>query len=351
VEHIAASRTGNTVEVKFRVPISSTDKLPLRTPTISGSLCRQVEHGTCTPVASLPARIDVPAKDPDGQPTLVTWTDTLPADLTAGPARQIAYRVEFYNAAGRSAGPSEAAYSVAGAAPPVVEGLRAEGSRDGIILRWKPEPASAGDVLLRREDLQPGLSAKLPAGRKKSQTLGAETTPGVVWLVAAAPDRALDDSALPDVPYRYTAVRRESAQVGGRTLELRSAASAPAVHVLREIYPPLAPTNLTAAGFTTAASGAQAAHFAVDLIWQPVNDARLAGYNVYRQTLDAAGKPLGERTKLNDAVVTLPAFNDATASATARYRYSVTAVDAKNIDAMSNESPAATMVLEPSATQ
>jgi hypothetical protein len=63
----------------------------------------------------------------------------------------------------------------------------------------------------------------------------------------------------------------------------------------------------------------------------------LAGYNVYRETVGAAGGA----TKLNDAPVVLPGFRDATANAATRYRYRVTAVDKKG-----NESGATTYVLE-----
>jgi hypothetical protein len=65
--------------------------------------------------------------------------------------------------------------------------------------------------------------------------------------------------------------------------------------------------------------------------------AGLAGYNVYRSG------PAG-RKKLNTTPVQVPAFNDATAHPTERYSYSVTAVDGKG-----NESPAATVVLQPDA--
>jgi hypothetical protein len=137
--------------------------------------------------------------------------------------------------------------------------------------------------------------------------------------------------------YRYAAVRERVAQIGARSLPYRSATSAPVEFVLRLIYPPLPPTGLTAAGFVSTSGS-----YAVDLVWQPVNDsgllAGLAGYNVYREAVDTAGGA----TKLNEAPVALPGFHDATASAGTRYRYRVTAVDKKG-----NESSATTYVLEP----
>jgi hypothetical protein len=90
----------------------------------------------------------------------------------------------------------------------------------------------------------------------------------------------------------------------------------------------------------------------VDLIWQPVDDARipsqlaapLAGYNVYREQLSPAGATVSPPTRLNATPVLLPAFHDATADPTLRYRYSTT-----SIDAAGHESKAATLVLEPAS--
>jgi len=326
---IAANRIGNEVDVRFTVPARSTDNLPLRAQQISGSLCRQMETGPCEPVS---ARISVAAKGADGQPNVVTWQDTLPADLATGAPRAIGYRVEFYNAAGVSGGKSDPAIAAAGAAPPAVAGLTAEGSRAGVVLRWKPASAAAGEVLIRREYIPTAKST--PASRNKPdpgvQSLSVDTTkPG-------SSARVLDTTALPNVAYRYTAERSLKVQLGGRELEMRSAPSAQVDFTLREIYAPSAPTGLTALGFATDNSP-----FAVDLIWQPVNEPAVTGYNIYRQPINASGAPLSPRTLLT-AKVTLPGFHDATAAAGTRYRYEVTAVDAHG-----NESTAATTVLEP----
>jgi hypothetical protein len=137
--------------------------------------------------------------------------------------------------------------------------------------------------------------------------------------------------------------------VGSRTFDLRSEPSAPVDYTLHPIYAPATPTGLTATGFQP--TDAPSAHFSIDLIWQPVDDANitpqlaapLAGYNVYREQLAADGSVTASRTRLNPTPVAVPGFHDATAEPDARYRYSVTAIDAKG-----NESKAATFTLEPS---
>jgi len=323
---MSASRIGNTVDVRFTVPARSTDNLPLRATQLTGSLCRQPESGPCVPVAT---KVAVTAKAANGEPNVVTWQDKLPADLASGPPRIIGYRVEFFSPAGVSGGKSDPVIAAAGQSPSAVTDLSAEGSRAGIVLRWKP--AGDGDVLIRREDI--AAAARTPASRNHPE-------PGVTWLTAdnASRGRVLDASALPDIAYRYTAQRRIKVQLSGRDLELRSDPSSVVNFTLREIYAPSAPSGLTAVGFATATSP-----FAVDLIWQPVNERAVTGYNVYRTAIDANGAPLGSRTLVSSAKLALPAFHDATASSDTRYRYDVTAVDGHG-----NESTAATTVLEPS---
>ena len=173
-----------------------------------------------------------------------------------------------------------------------------------------------------------------------------------IWLNANAQEgRTLDDTVSAGSPYRYTAVRRVLVTLGVRSLEIRSDLSPPVDFTLKPTYPPPTPTDLTAAGFQPSGTPGQSATFAVDLVWQPVSEAGvtaelaapLAGYNIYRETLDAADHVIATRTRLNAAPLPQPSFQDATAQPGARYRYSVSSTDA-----VGNESLAATVLLEPS---
>jgi hypothetical protein len=346
VTDLSVKRVGNTVELRFTAPWRSTDKLPLRGTTVTGILCRELDHQPCVTPAGL-SKTAV-AKPPGSSRNTVTWIDTLPEELNSGKPRLLGYRVEFFSAAERSAGKSDAAYTAAGTPPQAVEDLRPEGSRLGIVLHWIPAPAQEGDVLLERKDLAPkSPKPKSPkAADSPSTTLLASNA---LNALATKSDAAgtLDASALPDTPYRYTAARRVKVQLGGRSIELQSANSPAVDFTLREIYPPPDPTGLTAAGFDSTSGQASSgrAEFAIDLIWQPIDDsgllAGLAGYNVYR-----AATGTGDRLRLNQTPVPLPAFHDITAKPTLGYRYEVTAVDGKG-----NESNAAAITLFPSQAQ
>jgi hypothetical protein len=334
VNDLSVQRSGDHVELRFTAPARSTDNLALPAGAIHGVFCRQLEHKPCvtvgTPQAVMPSR-------PSARET-VSWSDVLPTELMHGPAALLAYRVELFNAAGKSDGKSDAVYTVAGSAPEPVRNFSVKGSRLGVVLQWTPAQSSVGEVILSRENLD---AAATPAKSAHAGATAANVTRLSVSAADAVRGEALDPTAKPETPYRYTAVRRLAVQLGGRTLEVNSAPTAPAAFLLHLVYPPLAPTALTAAGYVTDATATAQAGYAVDLIWQPVDDtgllAGLAGYNVYRSG------PAG-RKKLNTTPVQVPAFNDATAHPTDRYSYSVTAVDGKG-----NESPAATVVLQPDA--
>ncbi|QMV18860.1 hypothetical protein GOB94_09325 [Granulicella sp. 5B5] len=329
VSDLTVSRTGNTVELRFTVPHRSTDKLPLYNPrhhhtTLHGTVCRGLTTGSCTTVATL----DIPLTATD--PKAFIWHESLPTGLTTGQPHPLRYQVEFLSPQGKSAGPSNTAFTATGPAPAPVEALRATGTRSGALLDWSS--TASGDVLLHRTALAPTTK---------------HTTD--LWLNANSANRTLDATVTANAPYRYTAERRLILTFGTHTVELRSIPSTPIDFTLRPIYPPATPTSLAATGFTPPATSgsAETPHYAIDLIWQPVSDADttptlaapLTGYNIYREPADGSSA----RTRLNQAPVPEPSFHDPTADPATTYRYSVTAVDGNN-----NESKAATVLVEPS---
>lgn len=372
VSGLSAMRSGDAVEIQFRVPSRTTDDQPIGSSTLMGRLCRQVGNGACVAVEVPAAKTPLDVPRGEGEP--VVWTDRLPETLVSGAPRLIGYRVEVRDEAGRTAGFSDAVYTVAGAAPPAVAGLRATGTRLGVALQWAPVQGG-GEVLLERQGPavavragEVGADEERPRPRKReAQNREAQNRlaapmaksrnperPGLEWLQADPGDASaaatMDGSVEPGVAYTYRAERRQTVTMGGRRLEVRSAPSAPVSVVWRDVYPPAAPQGLTALGFRVPTGArepgapGEGGAYAVDLVWEPVNDARLAGYLVYRQTLNAAGEAVGTRMRLTEQPVLTPGYHDATAQPGERYRYSVTAIDPKG-----NESAAADAVVEPQA--
>jgi fibronectin type 3 domain-containing protein len=69
----------------------------------------------------------------------------------------------------------------------------------------------------------------------------------------------------------------------------------------------------------------------IDLIWAPVTDADLAGYNVYRH------EPGSTPEKLNSDLVKAPAYRDMKVVKGRTYIYSVSAVDVRGNESARSE--------------
>lgn len=307
---LSAQREGDRVALKFTLPQHTTDGLPIREGSVQATVCRGEGEGQpCVPVSALQNVGVALSATATAAERVVTWHDDLPTTEASGEPRLLVYRVKLSNLEGKTAGWSDAAYAVAGAAPSAVSGLSAEETRAGILLRWQGgADADRYEVLLRRELVSPPAKAKQE-----------ETAP--VWLQTHAKGDAqtIDATADEDVAYRYAAVRRRVVTLGQRKLELRSAESAPVVITWRNAFPPAAPLGLSAAPF------GEGEAFAVDLVWEPVQEPGLKGYLVTRQA-DGDGVET-----LTSQPVALPAFHDASAKPGVRYTYVVRAVSAKGI--------------------
>jgi fibronectin type 3 domain-containing protein len=104
----------------------------------------------------------------------------------------------------------------------------------------------------------------------------------------------------------------------GKTLELAGELSAPVRVEALDIFPPETPTSLAA----VATAGENGATPTIDLSWQPVTDADLAGYAVYRREGEAVWQRISPPQPL-----TPPAFHDTQVQPGHSYRYAVSAVD------------------------
>jgi hypothetical protein len=313
VTDLAATRAGNQVSLAFTMPKKNTDKLLLKG-NLPVRICRKQEAETCV---DLPKSLLLPPGDK------AAVTETLPPDLAAGSPRPLTYFVELKNPRGRSAGLSNPAVVLAGQAPAPVTGLSASLRKQGIVLRWTADSESTAVRLHRklltpqpesRPKAQSGLMA--PAPEPLEQNLLVE--PGE--QAGAGLDRALDKDIRFGQVYEYRAQRVARVTAGGKPLELVGELSAPVRVEVLDIFPPDVPTGLAAVA-TAAQAGAQAS---IDLSWQPVTDADLAGYIAYRRD---AGEPnqTWQRISPADPLVG-PAFHDSAVQPGHTYRYAVASI-------------------------
>jgi hypothetical protein len=301
VADLSAKRAGGQVEITWTMPKKNTDKLLLKG-ELSARVCRQEGAGVCAATGTDLAL----APGADG-----TFTDTLSNALAAGPPRPLSYFVELRNRNGRSAGLSNAAVVLAGEAPPPIANLTAEVRKQGVVLRWNPAGEFA--VRLRRKLLTP--SAAKP--RQGLLTPPTEPVEQSLLVEANAGSRALDKAIRFGQTYEYRAQRVARITLEGKTLELAGELSAPVRVEAQDIFPPEIPIALAA----VATTGDTPAQIAIDLSWQPVTDANLGGYIVYRREGDAPWQRISTAEPLIG-----PAFHDAQVQQGHTYHYAVNAV-------------------------
>ncbi len=342
VKDLSATRVGDQVRLQWTTPSKTTDGLLIKGP-ITAEICRTTASAAaaatrktvCTPVT----RVAV-------QPGPSQAADSLPPALTQDPPQLLLYSIQLLNAHQHTAGPSPAVFAASGAAPPPVEQLHASNIPTGAMLEWKPQPATNSYVELDRliegaPATQPKSSANKPTTRLKTQKpqSAASSTPGpaATKLFKSPPpptevklrtpqqvsdpggtlDRSAQSGVQTGAAYQYTAQRVRSLTLDNHALEIRSLQSPAVALQLRDTFPPQVPTGLAAVPGPSS----------IDLSWEPVPDADLAGYILYRQPVSSAGSPTGPATRLNSVPTTAPSYRDETAVPGQLYAYRVSAID------------------------
>jgi hypothetical protein len=247
------------------------------------------------------------------------FEDSLPRSLRVDQARKLTYFVELKSPHGRSAGLSNDAAVLAGAAPAPVVGLSAEVQKGGVVLHWTGVDQTP--IRLHRKLLTVQGAEKTP-----SSPMSASASEAVLRDLLVGPEdgkettlhEALDTTVRRGAAYEYTAQRVARMTVNGQTLELPGEVTDPVRVEVVDRFPPGVPTGLVAV--------AVADQKTIDLSWQSVTDDDLAGYAVYRR--DEAGSA-GEWKRISGPMpVVGPAYSDAGVIASHVYQYEVSSVDA-----------------------
>ncbi len=315
VANLSATRIGNTVHLTWTMPKRTTDRVVLRHP-VTVAVCRATENAACSEVTTL----DV-APGAAG-----SYSDSLPSDLAQKPDRLLRYEVFLRNHAGKSAGPSNPAYSAAGSSPAAVTGITSQMRPEGVLLSWRPVPDPGHAVVMRIERVQLTLPAAAetrrsplaPAPPPAAQTLAVHTQDGV------DPGHGIDASALLNQRYRYTLERVTTLASGGQSVEIQGPLSAPIEILTKDTFPPAVPQGLVAV--------ADSAAGAIDLSWMPDSDPDLAAYHIYRRDLQGG---VAARQIASAGVET--SYRDTGVEAGHTYAYCVSAVDQTGNE--SNRSP------------
>jgi hypothetical protein len=305
VENLSAVRIGDSVHLAWTMPTRTTDHLPLRHP-VTAQICRGVDSSPCTRTGTLSL-----APGAAG-----TYSDVLPSDLSQKPDRLLRYEVALQNHAGKSAGPSNPAYSAAGNSPAAVTGLTGQVRQDGVLLSWKPVPDPGRSIFFRIERLQ--LTVPAPQEARSSPLAPSPPSPTQTLVVQGRdgedPGHAIDNSALFNQRYRYVVERVPSLDLSGRPVNVQGLPSEAIEVTTTDVFPPAVPQGLVAV--------ADSAAGAIDLSWTPDGDSDLAAYRVYRR--DVQGSLPAQSVA---AVGVETSFRDTAVQPEHAYAYSVSAVD------------------------
>lgn len=258
VRGLTATRVGNAVDLTWTNPVRTTDGVSLTGKHSAGVMQAEVcraeafTSANCTPITHLAATAGA----------VGGYHDVLPPPLAEGSARTLVYRVRLVNSVGNGAGWTEVK-AVAGAAPAVVSGLRAEPVAQGILVRWQP---GADGVMLR---------VSRGKGTAKSTLLSASD--GAMGKQShESSGGTLDTGGHVGEEQRYTVFRRRTVSLGGESFLMDSDSASVTVAASAKLPLPLPPTSVEALANTLSTPE-------VDLVWQPPDDAGVTGYRVYRE--------------------------------------------------------------------
>lgn len=311
VKNLTAVRAGDQVELHWTMPRHTTDQVELKG--------LQRAHVCWVDNLKTALHFDPGACHGDGDGEFApdkpaTFTAQMPAELTTGTPRGVSFFVELENRAGRTAGPSNAAWIATGAAPPAVADLRLEAQPDGVEVHWRPAAPEPGMVMRLHRTLVNKPKAPKPGEENGAPPPQEQTLE--VDLSRSDAGGAQDLDASLDHLWRYTARRVLKVDVDGHALEIAGVASEPVTVDAKDVFPPAVPAGLT----TVVDEQARA----IDLSWTPDTAADLAGYFVYR--MDVTSGSAWEKIS-GPAPLVPPSFEDRNVAPGRLYAYAVSAVD------------------------
>jgi hypothetical protein len=320
---LRAARKGDRVTLTWTIPARTTDRQRVRY-LGETRVCRGLEPALVipalvipvlkecgTPVGDVPSPADFAETNQSSTKKLTaSFTDTLGFDLEIHNSLGLAtYAVEVLNRDGRGAGLSNRVRVPLAPTLPAPKDFSAQVSAAGVVLSWTgappsiplPNPVRRGYRVYRRVE---GGPQKILVGEQEAGSGGHQSV--------------TDQSFEWERTYYYHADTLTVISQAGKPDISIEGDDTPEVKVFaHDVFPPAVPSGLQAVY-----SGLGQQLF-IDLIWAPVTDADLDGYNVYRH------EEGGAAVRMNLERVKVPAFRDLQVVAGKIYFYSVSAVDGR----------------------
>jgi hypothetical protein len=329
---LKAARKGDKVTLTWTIPLRTTERVSVRY-LGKTRVCRSLtgalkECGAAVGEVAAPA--DFAARMSASKKPTATFTDTLAAAVEQEhPLDFATYAVEVLNEAGRGAGISNQVRVPLVPTLPAFGGFLAQATGPGVRITWQcGADAGAGKrgikYLFR-------IYRRLDGSASETKIADVEATECAIGAGAGVAPSSVSPSGVVssslvssfldqtfewEKTYFYRGTVVSVIEEAGKAAIEVEGDDTPEVKVFaHDVFPPAVP-----AGLQAVFSGPGQAAF-IDLIWTPVGDSDLAGYNVYRHE---AG---GAAVKLNAELVRTPGYRDAQVMTGKTYFYSVSAVD------------------------
>jgi hypothetical protein len=164
---------------------------------------------------------------------------------------------------------------------------------------------------------------------RRDETSGKEAVAGEVPLGEAGSAHFTDSGLEWERTYFYRITAVSIVKRTDSEAQIEGDDTAPLRVVAHDVFPPAVP-----AGLQAAYSGEGQKPF-IDLIWAPVTNADLAGYNIYGR--EANGDTGGKMVKLNSELVKSPSYRDSAVASGKTYTYEVSAVDVRGNESRHSE--------------
>ena len=323
---LRAARKGERVTLTWTVPSLTTDRQSVRY-LGQTRICRGVEVklASCgTPVAEVAppadfARDFASKKDAGAKKLGASYVDKIALEVEVkgqDPLATATYAVDVLNRNWRSAGLSnQVRVSLVETLPPPAD-FAARLTGQGAVLSWMGQAANPPQGVRFRYR----VFRRLEGSQQR-------TSVGEVEADRAGEMSVTDQSFEWEKTYYYHADTLTVISQAGKPDVSVEGDDTPEVKVVaHDVFPPAVP-----AGLQAVFSGVGLQEF-IDLVWAPVTDADLDGYNVYRR------EEGGAAVKVNSELAKTPAYRDMQVEPGKKYFYSVSAVDVRgNESARSGE--------------
>ena len=342
-----AARKGDKVALTWTIPARTTDRQSARY-LGKTRVCRSLdpvikECETAVGDAAPPAGFKA-ARKGSAKKLAATFVDTLPSAIQeAHPTGFATYAVEVLNSAGRGAGISNQVHV------PIVPTLTpfsdfsANVTAQGVMIAWQCPPISgrrtnmkylfriyrrSADSTIETKIAEPDATdcAAGPSGLATLSSESSKATPNAPEERNKIVTSFLDQTFEWENTYFYRGAVVSVIEISGKPPIEVEGEDTPEVKVFaHDIFPPAVP-----AGLQAVFSGPGQQPF-IDLVWAPVPDADLDGYDIYRH--EDGGTPV----RINSAPVKTPAFRDTNVVSGKTYFYSVSALDVRGNESARSE--------------